>query len=441
MKVNNSKNYINILNKIAHKPIIMDNIFLFIEKKSYILIELILNDRVLKKNLTKFFNKIKSDNNLSKELNSNIKKFIIYRKIKEKKLKDLNNYDIFKELKILIYNDIKKTDLLNYNKILNKDEKALKAEELYKYIVNEEIRNNEVTNNLIKNFFEMFIYNDKRFYRVEHYKKIENILNCLNYSERGYKNYRKYYFINYLKYLKLNNEFILYMEILFYFFYNNFQFIKSNIFHNIYEILNMNINNSLENFFAKKNYSYIKELIIKNIIIYKINDIASIENYFYLFSLLDNFTIYHKTNNIISDNNSVDKKYLDYLEKNKIKQKIKLICIIDSNSYSKYLFDITYKYINEVHFKINISNLHDIYNNHHNKIDNIIVKYLKTLKNPEKINIISFDNSFYYVKNIHDDKPLINHLTKNNNILQNFIKEFIFDNKKGLFYKKNNDLI
>ena len=250
MRVNNSENYINILNKIVHKPIIMDNIFSFMETKSYILIELILNDRILKINLTKFFNKIKSNNNLSEELNSNIKKFIIYRKLKEKQFTDLTNYNIFKELKILIYNDIKKTDLLNYNKILNKDDKALKAEELYKYIVNEEIRNNKTNNNLINNFFEMFIYNDKHIYRVNHFKKIENILNCLNYSWKGWhRNYRKYYFINYLKYLKLNNEFILYLEILFYFFYNNFQFIKSNIFHNIYKILNMNINNSLENFF------------------------------------------------------------------------------------------------------------------------------------------------------------------------------------------------
>ena len=82
--IQKTKYYINILNKIKHKPIILEYLFSLTETNPYILIDFISTDKILKNSLKKYFDKLKIINNLSPELNLNITKYIMYRNIKYK---------------------------------------------------------------------------------------------------------------------------------------------------------------------------------------------------------------------------------------------------------------------------------------------------------------------------------------------------------------------
>ena len=111
----NQKNFHSILNKIHHKPIIMSYIYSFSQNRPYILLNLISNDELLKSTLKDTFDNAKKNNNLSKEINTNINNYIFYRKIKEKlKIKsDEIISDIFKcnkKLNSLILKSINNID-------------------------------------------------------------------------------------------------------------------------------------------------------------------------------------------------------------------------------------------------------------------------------------------------------------------------------------------
>lgn len=80
MDSNSMSNYECILQKINHKAIILEKIFSFSENRPFILIRLISKSTVLKEKLKNVFDNVKLNNNLSSELNDNIKKYINYRK-------------------------------------------------------------------------------------------------------------------------------------------------------------------------------------------------------------------------------------------------------------------------------------------------------------------------------------------------------------------------
>ena len=73
-----------LLNKINHKPIIMETIYSFSQNRPYMLLHLISNDIQLKSSLKNIFDNAKKVNSLSKELNHNIENYIIFRKLKER---------------------------------------------------------------------------------------------------------------------------------------------------------------------------------------------------------------------------------------------------------------------------------------------------------------------------------------------------------------------
>ena len=73
-----------LLNKINHKPIIMETIYSFSQNRPYMLFHLISNDIQLKSSLKNIFDNAKKVNTLSKELNHNIENYIIFRKLKER---------------------------------------------------------------------------------------------------------------------------------------------------------------------------------------------------------------------------------------------------------------------------------------------------------------------------------------------------------------------
>ena len=76
----NDKRFSNycILNKIRHKPLLLESIFSFSSKKPYIIILLIQKDEALNIFYNKFFSNIKKNNDLSSELNFNIKSYQTY---------------------------------------------------------------------------------------------------------------------------------------------------------------------------------------------------------------------------------------------------------------------------------------------------------------------------------------------------------------------------
>ena len=77
-------------------------------------------------------------------------------------------------------------------------------------------------------------------------------------------------------------------------------------------------------------------------------DYLSTEDNLYLYNLpkgkIDNFedTKY----------DYLDERYLNYLQENNFKQNIILICIIDRYKYSEFINNITYPYINQLHFNL-----------------------------------------------------------------------------------------
>ena len=81
-----------ILNKINHKPILLINIFPFLDERPYIFPYLIDKDKLLKEGLKKSFVSLKKDNNIY-EINIIIYKYITYRLLYETKYyeKDTNN--------------------------------------------------------------------------------------------------------------------------------------------------------------------------------------------------------------------------------------------------------------------------------------------------------------------------------------------------------------
>ena len=84
LNINTEENNIPcLLNKINHKPIIMESIYSFSQNRPYILFHLISNDAQLKSSLKNTFDNAKKVNTLSKELNQNIETYITFRKLEE----------------------------------------------------------------------------------------------------------------------------------------------------------------------------------------------------------------------------------------------------------------------------------------------------------------------------------------------------------------------
>lgn len=78
------KHSVYIINKIKHKPILIEYVFSYSKNRPYILFNLISTDEILKASLKKTFENSQKENELTKDLNKNIINYISYRKIYEK---------------------------------------------------------------------------------------------------------------------------------------------------------------------------------------------------------------------------------------------------------------------------------------------------------------------------------------------------------------------
>ena len=172
-----------------------------------------------------------------------------------------------------------------------------------------------------------------------------------------------------VKYLALENNKDLFLEIikLSMFYANNYIFLKKR-YNSSFIIYRENLKNIFKNFIVEnkqylsllenKNNSFLEEFFCGNNI-----DEKYIKLIFDLISLEKEFIIYFLPHKKISqkDNNNnnininkledLDSQYLNYLEKYKINQKIKLICVIDNNKYYEKIDIITYPYIYQMHFE------------------------------------------------------------------------------------------
>ena len=134
----------------------------------------------------------------------------------------------------------------------------------------------------------------------------------------------------------------------------------------------------------------------------------------------------------------LDEKYLNYLQENNVKQKIILICIIDRYKYSEFINNISYPYINQLHFNLfdEVNELFMFYNLPINEIYNIFVTYFITIKNYENIKKISFGDEFVINKN--------QFISYNDEYYQSIISYLIdqymlnFNNSKENFLEKIN---
>ena len=82
-----NKIYISILNKIKHKPILLQSIFPFTEERPFIFPYILRKDKYIKKDLKKAFSSLQKNNNIS-EMNIIIYKFVTYRLLSETKITD-----------------------------------------------------------------------------------------------------------------------------------------------------------------------------------------------------------------------------------------------------------------------------------------------------------------------------------------------------------------
>ena len=168
----NNENHIYILNKIKHKPLIFKEIFSFASSRPYIFMNLISKSKYLKTDLKSTFAKLKKNNKLSSEFNTNLQKFLSYKKIVEK----------FPLLVRQIKNKFKK---------INKDLKFIITN---KEVINEELfleKNIQNIQNLTISDNDLIIKAIKK-YIDENYEKNVNDILSLYYKNfmRNFSNYK-----------------------------------------------------------------------------------------------------------------------------------------------------------------------------------------------------------------------------------------------------------
>ena len=79
----NEHNYNSILQKINHKPLLVENIFSYIKNKPFKFLHIIEKDKTLKESINSRFFNVKKNNLFSKEINDNISLIIFYKKFIE----------------------------------------------------------------------------------------------------------------------------------------------------------------------------------------------------------------------------------------------------------------------------------------------------------------------------------------------------------------------
>ena len=375
-----SKNKTFILNKIKHKPVILESIYSFALKRPYIILDLISSDKTLKLQMKKIFDKSKVNNDLSPELNSNINLYIKYRNYLEKlndKYDEENtnkSENINKALQRRIIGEnffdninVKsfiRNDLESYS-ILKRKSNLFKNDELFEVFNNYDYQKNQKFLDYLKNqgkvglFLEAAYITDKDFF--EKFLKF-------NFEFNNYPTFTK----KYRNYCKIEAEKNIIDEGI----RENKKYKEISRIKNILSIIKIDDRNQKDN-----------------------NEFIQIEKF-----LFDYLTSHEKVvlYNLPYETN-LDNKYLKYISNINIKQNIGLICIIDRFNYSQFIETITYPYITSLHFalfsKENFDDKFMYYNIPVSNLYNIYMNYLTIIKHSENIKQISFEEEFFINKN------------------------------------------
>ena len=372
-----SSNKLFLLNKIKHKPIILESIFSFTLQRPYILVNFITNDKYLKLTMKNTFDKLKKKNNLSNEINDNINLYIQFKKI----LEIITKY---------------KEENMNLNKNIDKI--------LQKPSIGSNIFDNENINYFLKKNGVYSILKEKS----KLFKNYE-LLDILNLFEFNKDN------VAFLKYLKNEEKTELFLEAIYLadkvffekFLKDYFDFKKFPNFTKKYrKYCKIEIEKEILDGGIKENDKFKEVSFIKNILSeiktdnYKQNYSIELMKYF----IFDHLTTFKKLPlyNMHYEKN-FDNEYLKYISNLNINQNIELICIIDRFNHSQFIDVIKYPYITSLHFSLfSYEDLDDkfmYYNLPINNIFNIIMNYIIVIQNRDNIKKISFGDEFFINKN------------------------------------------
>jgi hypothetical protein len=255
------------------------------------------------------------------------------------------------------------------------------------------------------------------------------ILNYLISNDKYLKNRLKKIFSKvYIQKNKLGSEFDTNME--------NYSIVK-----NIIDILNKNLNGVKSKYMK---YEYLTSELNYSVINYLYKSIKEYKNIYYYFHKIEDSILKQLTEDFYSslnevsltllsnENNYLDLKYLNYIEKlnnnskpkNKINQKVKLILLFDDNEfYYRINCLVKYSHISELEiiFKDNKINKNSLFNN--------LNLYLSNIEHLENINKILFHNIGDY-----DYLTENNNKEKNNDLYQSLLG-YLFDE----YYLGEND--
>ena len=494
VKFNEHKN-ISILIKIKHKPIILESIFSFAQNRVFIIIDQISRNKILKSSLKKTFDNSKKNNYLSSEINININKYIYYRKILEEYqhlFKISKNYinNINTKLNNIIQKNIIKVNFFKNKSIIEfmNEAKLIDDDNTIAKIIDKYIDRN-YSNNIFKLLSILYGKNYKKDYIIKNYRNlvgwygktnfkssIDSIRNTLTKSLRktlndiemsisplsiyDYCMFPDKLLLRYFDKLKEKNEVELFLEILYDINQDYFSIINKKDFDFILypnitkkyrelcknDCLKEMNENGLDLYKHNKKISMVRKILYLNS--YEENNLnIKFENLINLcFNYLsgeDNLCLYNLPKGKIdnfedSKYDYLDERYLNYLQENNVKQNIILICIIDRYKYSEFINNITYPYINQLHFNLfdEVNELFMFYNLPINEIYNMFVTYFITIKHYENIKKISFGDEFVINKN--------QFISYNDEYYQSIISYLIdkyllnFNNSKENFLEKIN---
>ena len=144
-----------ILNKIKHKPLLFDHIFTLVGKRPYIFPYLIDSDSILKKHLKNTIEPMNKKNDLKKNVNDNICKYISFRLLYETNINTGKIDDI--SLKNYLFNNIfSEPSMINFfsEKIIQtfKESRLPKNINIDKKIIFQHLPSDEILINFLKDY-------------------------------------------------------------------------------------------------------------------------------------------------------------------------------------------------------------------------------------------------------------------------------------------------
>ena len=145
-----------ILNRIKHKPILLDNIFSLVSRRPYIFPYLIDSDPILKKHLKNTIEPMNKKNNLMNNINNNICKYISFRLLFETNI-NTGEVDVI-SLKNNLINNNSQPSMINFflKKLIStfKASKIPKNINIDKFIIYNYLPSGEILINFLKDYLE-----------------------------------------------------------------------------------------------------------------------------------------------------------------------------------------------------------------------------------------------------------------------------------------------